>query len=522
MPIKATGKDDPKLFLIRRDLSGGTNTRIHKSQLAENQSENMENVDLGVPGERTLRPGLTQIADLGALSIAGVLGFDPVGGSAIFVAQEGTNLKTWDGASPATFTTRKSDFTASTDTTIIKAYESGEGDVVLVKTDSNNWFRMNQSYTFQDLGTTAGTGSDSPPASKVAVFFQNRLWILKDDLLYYSDAGPADYATAFDTVNQAFRVNVGDERAILGTRDLGLLVMGKESIWAINPSVVPAATDKPEKILDIGVASSRTVCQVGDDYIFLSFDGVRSLKRTLQDKLQLGRTEPISWPLRTQFDEINWAQIEKSCGVHFDGKYFLALPTGASTTNNVVWVYWPSTNSWGIIPSNWNIACWAVFKVNGEERLYAGRSTADGLIYRAWSGTTDNGTVIAYLERTRNEDFGDPLSKKSGGEITVLAKGSGDYNITVKASFDDSGFNTLGTINVTGSGITFPLTFPVKFGLSGIIRSKFHTDEYGSWHTIQLQFECSNTPSNENDIVIYEHHITAYLDEYDPEESSDE
>lgn len=517
----STAKDDSRLSAIRRDLSAGMNERTHNTQLEDNEVELFENVDISTTGARIKRPGLTLVKDVGASSIAGLFGFNPVGGTPEFIAQSGTTLYTWDGVSPATFTSRKSDFTASTDTEIIKAFETGEGDVILVKTDSNNWFRMNTGHTFQDLGSTAGTGTDSPPASKVATFYRNRLWVLKNDELFFSDAAPSDYSTAFNTTTNAFRMNVGNAKTVYGTYDLGLLVGGDEQIWALNPSVVPDPTsDKPEKLLDMGIVARKTFVQIGDDYAFLAYDGVRGLKRTIQDKLQLGRSEPLSYKLKDQTADINWDYADNACAIFFDNKYFIALPTGSSTTNNVVWVYFPATNGWSVIPSGWNVNCWATFKVDGEEQLFAGESTADGLVYRAWSGVDDNGTAITYTEIGKNEDLGQPMIKKAGGEINVVAAVSGDYDIDVYASFDDGGFNLLGSVNLSGGLLSFPLTFPVVFPRSSRAYKKFHLDSYAPWYTIQPKFVSSDTTSSEEQIKILEHQITALADEYIAEEEA--
>jgi hypothetical protein len=120
---------------------------------------------------------------------------------------------------------------------MIKAYKTPTGDVVLLSNGTDNVQEIAPDYTVTDLGDT----NTSPPKTKVLTSYRNRVWGLKNDLLYFSGAAPSDYAIAFDRTSNAFRVPVGEERFILATRDAGLIIGGKEQIWGLNPSSVPVA-----------------------------------------------------------------------------------------------------------------------------------------------------------------------------------------------------------------------------------------------------------------------------------------
>ena len=507
-------RDDSQLFFIRRDLSAGSNTRQNPAVIKENECQLLQNVNLEIPGQESRRPGLTLIEDVSNLPITGMFGYSPQGFTDNLLVTEGVNLRRWSGGS---FSTVSTAFTTGLETTIVKAYKTGVGDVALIGNGTDNWYEMTPAYAMNNLGSTAGTGSDSPPKSTVGTFYRNRLWILKGDLLSYSDASPSDYSTGFDTVAQAFRIPVGEERAVLGSRDLGLIVVGKEQIWSLNPSTVPVATDKPEKLLEIGCVAGKTFCQVGDDYMFLATDGVRGLKRTIQDKVQLGESQPISYRLKDEFDTINWTYISKACAVYFQNKYFISMPKTGSSVNNMVWVYFPGSNGWAVI-DGWSVSSWAVFKVNGEERLYAGDST-DGKVYRAWYGASDNGTAISFILEGRQEDFGKPLERKVGAEIKVTAKPSGDYDLNLFVSFDGGGYNDVGHMNVGGSLITFPTTFPVNFYPDARSYKKFHLDSYGPFYDMTYKITHNALTSNADDITIYEISATALPDEYISEET---
>lgn len=507
-------KDDSILPIGRRDFSGGSNTRQNPSVIKDNECQLMQNCNIEVPGQTSSRPGITLQEDIGNNAITGMFGYDPQGNTANLLVTEGVNLSRWTGS--GSFASVSSAFTSGLLTTMFKAYKTSDGDVTLIGNGTDNWHQMLPDYSIADLGATAGTGTDSPPKSTVGTFYRNRVWILKSDLLYYSDASPSDYSTAFDTGAQVYRLPVGEERALWGTRDLGLIVAGKEQIWALNPSVVPAATDKPEKLLDIGCVTGKTFCQVGDDYLFLATDGVRALKRTVQDKVQLGESQPLSYRLKDEFDTINWAQISKACAVYWQNKYFISLPKVGSSVNNMVWVYNPASNGWTVI-DGWGISAWATFKVNGEERLYAG-DASDGKIYRAWYGSSDNGSAISFILEGRQEDFGQPMLKKVGGEVKVVAKPSGDYNLTVEVAFDGGAYQTVGTMNVSGSLVTFPVEFPVLFYPDAVVYKKFHLDSYGPFYNFTYKISHNEVTGSAEDITIYEVSATALNEEYISEE----
>lgn len=500
--------DDKELYFIRKDLSGGQNNRVHGSNIGDNQATVLLNADIGTPYQVSKRPGLVLIEDVSNNPGTGIFGFEPDGGTNTLLITEGTNLRSWPGT--GTFTTRKSDFTSNLLTTMIKVGEQGNNDVVLISNGTDNVQRMTQAFSFADLGDT----NNSPPKTTVMTHYRNRVWALKSNLLYYSTAFPSDYSTAFDRTTNAFRMPVGTERAVLGVRDLGLIVMGNDQIYGINPSSTPAATDLPEKILDIGCAAGKTAVQVGDDIYFLAYDGVRGVFRTQQDKLQQGASYPLSYALREEVASLSWGFITKACAIYFDNKYFISVPVDGSTYCNEVWVYYPASQGW-IVITGWNVAAWSKMKVNGEERLYAIDST-DGKTYRAWSGYDDNGTAINYQEEGRKEDLGQPLVTKTGGVYKLRALSAGDYNVSVYVSIDDADYTLLGTMNLSTGGPTLPVTLPFTLSGQSIVEEQFHLDSLGPWR--QIRFKVQHNETNGNDtITFYDRTLTTYSDEYESE-----
>jgi hypothetical protein len=513
--------DDTPLFVIRKDFSGGVNTRQHSSVIAENQGEVLKNVDLGVLGESTKRPGSVLIGnDVGDVSPACLHNYEIQGATDQLLMYENTTLWKWTGS--GNWTSLKANFTAATDVGMVTIKESGlaPDDVVIIQNDTDNAFRVDSGGNFQDLGSTAGTGSDSPPKSTVMAWYGNRLWVLNNDQLYYSDAYAADYSNCFDTVSNWFRVPVGEERKIIPTRDTGMVIMGKEQIWGLNPTTTPAATDKPEPLItNMGVVSKKGAVAYGDNIYFFAPDGFRELKRTIQDKLQIGITYPISYRLKTEYERISWANIEKLSMAVFDNKIFIAVPTSATTFDT--WVYFPAIDAFMVI-DGWSPTCWSTYKVDGEERLYYGL-VSQGKVYRAWYGYTDqgttttDGTAVTMTIDGREENLGQPLITKVGGELEIEAEVAGsDNTLTVNVAVDGGSFVNLGTVSLdSDTAPTLPINLPFSLSDSYVVREKFHLEPIGRFRTIQV--EITNSDSNTSPIKVYGYNIISFQEAFENE-----
>lgn len=492
--------DDQLVPLVRNDMTGGMNSRVHPTKLRDNQSAMLINVSLDVPGQRNKRPGSVFIGDdIGDDSPALLHNYEIQGASDQFLMYEDTHLWKWTGG--ASWSALKTDFTSATDVGIISAKESGQSpdDVVIVQNGTEQ-FRFNSSGTAYNLDT-----NHSLYKSTVMAWYGNRIWCLSNDLLQYSDAYPDldDGTDAF--TNAAFRIPVGEERGIVPTRDLGMIIFGKQAIWALAPSATPAVTDKPEPIItSYGCVSKKGFVSVGDDIFFFAPDGLRSLKRTVQDKLQVGASFPISFGLKDEYEEISWANIENLSMEYFDNKIFISVPT--SSTTYKTWIYYPVFDAF-VVAEGINPTCWGKFKISGEERLYYGKQ-GQGKVYQAWTGFTDegttttNGTAITMTEEGREEDFGQPQVPKEGGEIEVEAVAVGDSNsLTISARVDGGSYVVLGTLSLESEGApTLPVSLPFNLSDEFIVREKYSLDQLGQYRTIQVKIE--NSDSNTEDIVI--------------------
>ena len=513
-------QDDSPLYKVVRDLSGGQNSRQGENIIGENQATVLQNVELNTAGERAIRSGVTRIDDTFPATAAsadcgmGLFGFEPDGGTnsllVMVTPSAGSSASLWKytGSGVLTSATNASGWSIAR-TTMIKALESDQADVVIIQNGTDAAFRMAQDYSLESLGNT----NTSPPKTRAMTYYRDRVWGLSGNSLAYSEAISSAYASAFVRDANYYDIPVGTERAVVGTRDYGLIAFGSEKIYQVNPSIIPdPAKDKSEIILDMGCANGDTVKQVGDDFFYLAYDGVRALRRTVQDKLQAGQSQPLSWNLKPEFEEINWAYIAKADAIYFEDKYLVTLPTGDSSTNNKIWVYYPSLQSWVVI-TGLNISRFATVKFSNQMRLY-GVDAINGRLYRMFYGTSDNATAINYQEEGRAEDFGKPLQNKWGGEFKMRVRGNSAV-LTPTADIGN-GYTPLDgdSIVIPAGGLSFNFYLPISFAdqeADGI----WHLDSLGKFKTIKFKIYCNTLNAN---FRIMESLATTFGDEYQSED----
>ena len=56
-------------------------------------------------------------------------------------------------------------------------------------------------------------------------------------------------------------------------------------------------------------------------------------------------------PIQDQFDEVNFAAADTACGIVYDNKYYLAVPTGSSTVPNAIFIFNLLTSTWTSVDS---------------------------------------------------------------------------------------------------------------------------------------------------------------------------
>jgi len=192
---------------------------------------------------------------------------------------------------------------------------------------------------------SSGIGYTRMPSPPYAVNFQRRLampfkWDVSSgvptflnihDEVILSKTGDTD---TYDQFDGNFRLEIGSDDYLVGLHpysDQQLVALMRDSVHVINvPGELKDATTSVVST-EIGCVARDSVVQVGNQIVFLSDNGVYALD--FQDLYNLrGRDVPISQPITDSIDKINKDIWQNSFAVYFDNRYFIAVPSSDSVT----------------------------------------------------------------------------------------------------------------------------------------------------------------------------------------------
>ena len=224
---------------------------------------------------------------------------------------------------------------------------------------------------------SVGGGFMHQPGAPWGVYFQRRLWVpfYYDQLGAYTaptyvsrkitdEISVSDIldTTTFDQIENQFRVSGGTADYVVGMHgfyDDALIVLNRNSLHILK-GTLGSLLDVTVKELtsEIGCLARRSVVMRGNVMMFLSDDGVYGIE-FLNDYNLRGADEPISKNIQPYIDRINKDYADKSVGVLFDNRYYLAVPldsvAGANDArgNNSILVFnflnkgWESLDTFG-------------------------------------------------------------------------------------------------------------------------------------------------------------------------------
>ena len=203
-----------------------------------------------------------------------------------------------------------------------------------------------------------GAGRIQCPNTDYGVFFRNRLIIpqptdsayslIMSDLLDTDNYYPAE---------SQFRISKGSADKLVGFypyQEDQLIVFMRNSIHMINNIATTSAANTYEITRQHGCVARKSIAQSGPQTFFLSDNGVIVLSPGTDPAKGLGvaiskvsgETIPMSRQIQDQFDKVNFDHADKSCGIVYDNKYYLACPTLSSSVPNAVFVYDLISSSW--------------------------------------------------------------------------------------------------------------------------------------------------------------------------------
>ncbi len=236
------------------------------------------------------------------------------------------------------------------------------GDKVTVKSVTNSTTftfitdkedLSNKSATVQK-NVSVGLGFSHMPAPPFAVYHQRRLvmpyrFTVDASSDSFTARGILDEVIAsdildsdtYDQIYAQYRFNAGTADFVVGLHSFSedvLLVFNRNSIHQISNSINLQSATTQLLTNEVGCVARKSIVQVGNRVIFLSDNGIYGTE--FFDEYNLRGTEtPLSEPINETIQTINKDAWENSVATYFDNRYFIAVPTGSSTSNNTILVY---------------------------------------------------------------------------------------------------------------------------------------------------------------------------------------
>ena len=236
------------------------------------------------------------------------------------------------------------------------------GDTIVVKSIPSTTtftFITDKADTTNKNGTvqkrvSVGLGFSHMPAPPYATYHQRRLvmpfkFSVDASTDSFTARGILDEVIAsdildtdtYDQIYAQYRFNAGEADFNVGLHSFSednLMVFNRNSIHLVTNTTSLQAASTRLLTNEVGCVARQSIKQVGNQVIFLSDNGVYSTQ--FFDEYNLRGTEtPLSEAINVTIKRINKAHWDKSVGVYFDNRYFLAVPLDSSTKNNAIIIY---------------------------------------------------------------------------------------------------------------------------------------------------------------------------------------
>ena len=236
------------------------------------------------------------------------------------------------------------------------------GDTIVVKSIPSTTtftFITDKADTTNKNGTvqkrvSVGLGFSHMPAPPYATYHQRRLvmpfkFSVDASTDSFTARGILDEVIAsdildtdtYDQIYAQYRFNAGEADFNVGLHSFSednLMVFNRNSIHLVTNTTSLQAASTRLLTNEVGCVARQSITQVGNQVIFLSDNGVYSTQ--FFDEYNLRGTEtPLSEAINVTIKRINKAHWDKSVGVYFDNRYFLAVPLDSSTKNNAIIIY---------------------------------------------------------------------------------------------------------------------------------------------------------------------------------------
>lgn len=276
----------------------------------------------------------------------------------------------------------------------------------------------------------------------------------------------------------------GDEITALAAHNNFLYIFGRKQILIYQGATTPSTMTLYDSVVGIGCVARDSVQVIGDDIIFLSATGIRSLARTIQEK-----SAPMAEISRNVRDEIqSHINVEtgniKSGYDPINAFYILTAPT---STESYCFDLRKLLEDGSARATTWNIAPRA-FCSTSTRKLYLGRAGYIG----EYTGYLDDTATYRMSYYITWVDLGNPIQRSILKRINAYVLGVNNQNIVFKWGFDfDENYRSESVAVSTSSTPSEYNIAEYNIGeySSGLGISKVSVNAGGHGQSVQLGFE---------------------------------
>jgi hypothetical protein len=267
---------------------------------------------------------------------------------------------------------------------------------------------------------TPTADSTAGPTAKYIVRHQDRLAFagLVNEGAKVLISGRAPFNERFDVGYGGNFIQIekdaGDDITQLFSFKDRIVVFKQRSIWQVTLGTTQIGnyfvTEPSAQLItsSYGCIAPNSVVAVENDIYFLSREGVNTLGYQANYAIDALRTNALSTKVRPFFDALTTAQKQSAVAKYFKKKYIITFPGLGKTM-----IYDTERGAW--------MGPWTtdgrVFEVytdsSNDEHLLFGDDTSTNVYEYSDTYTTDSGTAIQTILKTRREDFGDWSSFKN-------------------------------------------------------------------------------------------------------------
>jgi len=205
----------------------------------------------------------------------------------------------------------------------------------------------------------------------------------------------------YDYIYGQFRFNAGTSDYLVGLHSFSedkLVVFNRSSIHLVSNSLNLKDSVSTLITNEVGCVARKSIVQVANNLLFLSDNGVYGVD--FQDLYNLrGRDLPLSATIEATIADLNKAHMDKAVAVYFDNRYFIAVPTGSSQTNNKLLIYNFINKNWESIDSiavpSWEFTHLAVAGKGSDRGVYA--INKNGGVHKLESGAGSDDQYVVQV-----------------------------------------------------------------------------------------------------------------------------